>query len=230
MQISLGFLSGSAVKKKICLLVQEAQKMQVWSPGQEDPLKKETATHSSILAWKIPWAEEPGGLQSERVAKSWTGTIFFLSSGLSHVLSFISFYFPQTQPSCISLGSWDGGVTCVLPPSFVHPSLCTWLCSLLLASSPVYPLTLPPQEEWEKPPRAPWHFVRTVSPLSAWSSGLCIFSPKMTAFSGAQRMFFSAITRTQHVLQILQKWIFGTLWTCLGVRWEGRRSKNRDRT
>ena len=37
---------------------------QVLSLGQEDPLEKEMATHSSILAWKIPWAEEPGGLQS----------------------------------------------------------------------------------------------------------------------------------------------------------------------
>ena len=37
---------------------------QVRSLGQEDPLEKETATHSSILAWKIPWTEEPGGLQS----------------------------------------------------------------------------------------------------------------------------------------------------------------------
>ena len=33
--------------------------------GQEDPLEKEMATHSSILAWKIPWTEEPGGLQSK---------------------------------------------------------------------------------------------------------------------------------------------------------------------
>ena len=38
--------------------------MQVGSPGQEDPLKKEMATHSSILAWRIPSTEEPGGLQS----------------------------------------------------------------------------------------------------------------------------------------------------------------------
>ena len=38
--------------------------MQVQSLGQEDPLKEETATHSSILAWRIPWTEEPGGLQS----------------------------------------------------------------------------------------------------------------------------------------------------------------------
>ena len=36
----------------------------VQSLGQEDPLEKEMATHSSILAWKIPWTEEPGGLQS----------------------------------------------------------------------------------------------------------------------------------------------------------------------
>ena len=33
--------------------------------GREDPLEKETATHSSILAWEIPWTEEPGGLQSK---------------------------------------------------------------------------------------------------------------------------------------------------------------------
>ena len=33
-------------------------------PGSEDPLEREMATHSSILAWKIPWTEKPGGLQS----------------------------------------------------------------------------------------------------------------------------------------------------------------------
>ena len=38
--------------------------MWVQSLDQEDPLEKEMATHSSILAWKIPWTEEPGGLQS----------------------------------------------------------------------------------------------------------------------------------------------------------------------
>ena len=36
----------------------------VRSPGREDPLEKEMANHSSILAWEIPWTEEPGGLQS----------------------------------------------------------------------------------------------------------------------------------------------------------------------
>ena len=40
------------------------QKMQVQSLGWEDPLEKEVATHSSIIAWEIPWTEEPGGLQT----------------------------------------------------------------------------------------------------------------------------------------------------------------------
>ena len=40
------------------------QKMWAQFLGQEDPLEKEMATHSSILAWKIPWTEEPGGLES----------------------------------------------------------------------------------------------------------------------------------------------------------------------
>ena len=40
------------------------QATQVRSLGQEDPLQEDMDTHSSILAWKIPWTEEPGGLQS----------------------------------------------------------------------------------------------------------------------------------------------------------------------
>ena len=40
------------------------QETQIQSLGQEDPLEKEMATHSSILAWEIPWTEEPGRLQS----------------------------------------------------------------------------------------------------------------------------------------------------------------------
>ena len=40
------------------------QETQVSFLGQEDPLEEEMATHSNILAWKIPWTEEPGGLQS----------------------------------------------------------------------------------------------------------------------------------------------------------------------
>ena len=44
--------------------MQETQQMRIQSLDQEDPLEEETATHSSILAWRIPWTEEPGGLQS----------------------------------------------------------------------------------------------------------------------------------------------------------------------
>ena len=40
------------------------QETRVRSLGQEDPMEEEMATHSSILAWRIPWPEEPGGLQS----------------------------------------------------------------------------------------------------------------------------------------------------------------------
>ena len=44
--------------------MQETQEMWVQSLGQEDPLEEEMATHSSNLSWTIPWAENPGGLQS----------------------------------------------------------------------------------------------------------------------------------------------------------------------
>ena len=52
----------------------EMQEIQVWSLGQENPLEEGMATHSSFLAWRIPWTEEPGGLQSmesQRVGHNW---------------------------------------------------------------------------------------------------------------------------------------------------------------
>ena len=53
--------SGSSGKEPR-LPMQETEEMQVRSLGQEDPLEEGTATHASILAWRIPWTEEPGGL------------------------------------------------------------------------------------------------------------------------------------------------------------------------
>ena len=53
-------------------IMQETQEKQVQSLGQEDPLEKKMATHSSILAWEIPWTEEPGRLQSMGSQKSQT--------------------------------------------------------------------------------------------------------------------------------------------------------------
>ena len=66
----MGFPSGSVVKNLPAM--QEPQETQVQSLGQEDPLEKGMATHSSILAWRILWTEEPGGLRSNGVAKSQT--------------------------------------------------------------------------------------------------------------------------------------------------------------
>ena len=54
----IGNLSGNSVKNAPAV-----QETQVQSLGQEDPLEKGMATHSRILAWRIPWTEEPGGLQ-----------------------------------------------------------------------------------------------------------------------------------------------------------------------
>ena len=54
--------------------MKETEEMWVLSLGREDPLEEEMATHFSILAWKIPWTEEPGGLQSmglQRVEHNW---------------------------------------------------------------------------------------------------------------------------------------------------------------
>ena len=54
------WLSGS----RVYLPMQKMQEMPVLSLGQENALEEEMATHSSILAWRIPWTEEPGGQQS----------------------------------------------------------------------------------------------------------------------------------------------------------------------
>ena len=57
----------------------------VWFLGREDPLEKEIATHSSTLAWKIPWMEKPGRLQSmgsQRVGHDWATSLSFFSTGL----------------------------------------------------------------------------------------------------------------------------------------------------
>ena len=57
-----GFCSGSAIKNLPA--IRDPQETQVQSLGQEDPLEEDIATHFSILAWRIPWTDEPGGLQS----------------------------------------------------------------------------------------------------------------------------------------------------------------------
>ena len=68
----MGFLSGSVVKNPSAM-----QETRVLSLGREDALKHEMETHSSILAWEIPWTEEPGRLEpmaSHRVGHTHTHT------------------------------------------------------------------------------------------------------------------------------------------------------------
>ena len=60
------------------------QETQVRSLGRKDPLEKDMATHSSILAWKIPWTEKPRGLQSmgsQRVGQRSVGRLFQAMAG-----------------------------------------------------------------------------------------------------------------------------------------------------
>ena len=71
------FPSGSVVKNPPAM--QEPQEIWVGSLGHEDPLEEGMATHSSILAWRIPWTEEPGGQQSlgsQRVRHDWSNLTY----------------------------------------------------------------------------------------------------------------------------------------------------------
>ena len=62
-----GFPGGSGVKNLLVMQETWAQSL-----GREGPLEKRMKTHSSILAWRIPWTEEPGVLQTVGITKSWT--------------------------------------------------------------------------------------------------------------------------------------------------------------
>ena len=103
----------------------------VRSLGQEDSLEKEMATHSSILAWRIPWTEEPGGLQStgsQRVGHDWATTSFFFLSlspaSLEVITSLIKNNFSVFSLNPIALASsWT--LVYQLPPQS-----CTFIISV----------------------------------------------------------------------------------------------------
>ena len=68
------------------------QETRVWSLGREDPLEKGMTTHSNVLAWRIPWTEEPCGLQSmgsQRVGHDWVMSLAFshTSTNFMHLLT-----------------------------------------------------------------------------------------------------------------------------------------------
>ena len=110
----------------------------VRSLGQKDPLEKEMATHSSILAWRNPWMEEPGGLQSKRsqwVGYSWATSLPHRVSATSRlwkivIVSFLLFNFDAFHLSLIWL--LQQGLLFFILPNF----LCFHIRSLLAVSPP----------------------------------------------------------------------------------------------
>ena len=88
------------------------QETQVQSLGQEDALEEGMATHSSILAWRSPWTEEPGGLQSmgsQRVGHNWasnTHTLYLFSGSVSCLVMSNSLWPHGLQPARL-LCPWD---------------------------------------------------------------------------------------------------------------------------
>ena len=85
--------------------------IRVWSLGGEDPLENEMASHCSILAWRMPWTEEPGGLQSmgsQRVRHNWATNILPLSF-FTHHFPFVPFPLLKSTTSLSVLSTWECG-------------------------------------------------------------------------------------------------------------------------
>ena len=61
---NMDWLGGHSLVAQTVNNLPSVQETRVWSLGREDPLEKQMATHATILAWRIPWTDEPGGLQS----------------------------------------------------------------------------------------------------------------------------------------------------------------------
>ena len=115
------------------------QETRVWSLGWEDPLEKKMATHSSILAWRIPWTEEPGRLQStglQKVGHDWMTSLYFFTSCHGTAGSFSmwtkSFFFSQWRCSLISLKTVSGLKNRQGIMTFLWGSWCTVFCSSVL--------------------------------------------------------------------------------------------------
>ena len=143
--------------------MREAEESRAWSLGQEGPLEKDMATHSSILAWRIPWTEEPGGLQSTRSQGIGRDCAHACSTLTNHPMSpapaQIFFFFLSWGSKnrllthargWFSLAWEEFGLLCSQCPQY--------LCSLLLIKS------LPSEkalylENLSQPTLRPWHLI-----------------------------------------------------------------------
>ena len=131
--------------------MQETQKMLVQSLGGKDPLEKEVATCSSILAWKIPWTEEPGGLQfmeSQRVRHDWateptnTHTHTHTHTSLKHLPLERPFRpFPQSTPLGHHRAGWAPCVYSSFPLAIYFTYVSVYM-SVFVSQS--VPPSLPP--------------------------------------------------------------------------------------
>ena len=100
------------------------QETRIWSLDQEDPLEKEMATHSSILAWRIPWTEKSGGLHSmgsQWVGHDWaskTTTTYLAVPGLSQGMKIFHLCFQHVSDQGSDPGSlcWQYVVLAAGPP------------------------------------------------------------------------------------------------------------------
>ena len=172
---------------------------QVRSLDWEDPLEEGMATHSSILAWRIPWTEEPGGLQSmgsHRVRHDWATNTFTLQSftyftNLTLLISFISLITWKNLSQSPSLQEWAHQAFHEHCQFSSVTQLCPTLCNPMDCSTPrlpVYP-NLCPSSQWCHP---------TISSVVPFSSHLQSFpasgSFQMSQFftSGGQSIGVSA--------------------------------------
>ena len=164
-----GIPSGSVVKN-LPANVGDLQETHVQSLGHEDPLKKEMATHSSTLAWRIPWTEEPGGLLSmgsQRVSPSESSSprrmSLLLTSSHSelcsvlqtdHMITHIHF-FPSLPFPCVSPSPTYSAVsieTSLFPRAFQNPRIQVQFSSVQFSYSVMSDSLQPHEPQHARPP------------------------------------------------------------------------------
>ena len=176
------------------------QETWVWSLGWEDPRKKEMVTHFSIPAWRIPWTENPGGLQSTGLQKVWHGwanvTQFSSVQSLSHVRLFSNPWTAARQASLSIINSQS--LLKLMSIESVMPSNHLLLCRPLLLPPSVFPSIKLFSSESVLHIRWPkyWSFSFNISPSNEYS-GLISFRIDwfdLLAVQGTLKRVFSNTT------------------------------------
>ena len=203
------------------------QETQVWFLGQEDPLEKEMAIHSSILAWKIPWTEESGGLQFlglQRVRHNWAtntrlDSVQFSSvQSLSCVQLFATPWTPACQASLSITNSWS--LPKLMPIESVMLFNHLILCHPLLLLPSIFPSMRVFSNESALGMRWPkyWTFSFSISP-SKEHPGLIAFRMDwldLLAVQGTLKSLFQHHSSKPSILRhsvffIVQLWLDGPL-------------------